>query len=248
VGQTEASVDIARLAGLQPAGVICEILNTDGTMARRPELELLAKENNWPFITVAQLIEYRLRKGDRSIRQLSKVDMPTQYGHFELYYFENAMDNSEHFALVKGDLATTSETSNDKLPLIRMHSECLTGDVLGSLRCDCGTQLHEAMQQIEAHGSGALVYLRNHEGRGIGLKHKLKAYELQEQGADTVEANLELGFLPDLRHYGTGAQILLELGVSRFNLLTNNPKKIRGLSGYGLDVVNRVTLKLPNNT
>ena len=246
VGQTEASVDIAKLAGLQPAGVICEILNPDGSMARRNELFELAKTHNIPFITVAQIIEYRLRT-ERSVQETTRVSLPTAYGDFEMVLFENTLDQSEHIALIKGDLETFNSDNNGQVPLVRMHSECFTGDLLGSLRCDCGTQLHKALEMIEAHGKGALVYLKNHEGRGIGLKNKLKAYALQDKGHDTVDANLELGFMPDLRHYGTGAQILLSLGIKQFNLLTNNPKKIRGLNGYGLDIVNRIAMPLDEN-
>lgn len=239
VGQTEASVDLARLAGLTPAGVICEILNSDGTMARRNELFAFAETHNLKFITVAQIIAYRLQQ-ERTVKREAEAFLPTKFGDFKVVAFINTLDQSEHLALVKGDLG--EEDGN--LPLVRMHSECLTGDVLGSLRCDCGTQLETALEMIDAHGKGAVVYLRNHEGRGIGLTNKIKSYALQEKGMDTVQANLDLGFAPDLRHYGVGAQILLDLGVSAFKLLTNNPRKIRGLDGYGLDIVDRVAMPL----
>lgn len=242
VGQTEASVDLARLAGLRPAGVICEILKADGTMARRKDLVKIAKAHNMKFITVAQLINYRLEK-ERMVERVSEAALPTKYGGFRVIAYRNKMDNAEHLALIKGDLTDEDDT----LPVVRVHSECLTGDVLASLRCDCGDQLHAAMAQIEAHGKGVLVYMRAHEGRGIGLANKIKAYELQDSGMDTVEANLEMGFPPDLRHYGVGAQILVDLGISEFNLLTNNPRKIRGLDGYGLRVVDRVPIQEAHN-
>lgn len=236
VGQTEAAVDLARLAGLPAAGVICEILKEDGTMARRPELEEIAARHDLKFITVAQLVSYRLSR-ERLVKRVAEADMPTAYGSFRVIGYKNLVDDREHVALVKGDFAGEDEV------LVRMHSECLTGDVFGSLRCDCGEQLHAAMRQIDEAGRGAIVYLKQ-EGRGIGLANKLRAYDLQDGGRDTVEANEALGFKPDLRDYGLGAQILLDLGLSSIRLLTNNPRKIVGLEGYGLKVVGREPLSV----
>jgi 3,4-dihydroxy 2-butanone 4-phosphate synthase / GTP cyclohydrolase II len=236
VGQTEAGVDLARLAGFRPAGLICEIMKEDGTMARRPELEVFAKEHGLRFITVAQLVSYRLQK-ERLVQRIAEAHLPTAHGDFRVIGYRSLVDDREHVALVKGDI--------EKQPgvLVRMHSECLTGDVFGSQRCDCGEQLATAMERIEREGKGAIVYLRQ-EGRGIGLGNKLRAYSLQDQGQDTVEANESLGFKPDLRDYGIGAQILLDLGLHSIRLLTNNPRKIVGLDGYDLEIIGREPLQV----
>ncbi len=236
VGQTEASVDLAELAGLPPVGVICEILDADGEMARRPALEVFAEAHDLKFITVAQLVAYRLTK-TRLVERIAEADMPTAFGGFRVIGYTSVMDGREHVALVKGDIASKANV------LVRMHSECLTGDVFGSMRCDCGEQLAAAMKQIDEEGAGAIVYLRQ-EGRGIGLGNKLKAYQLQDQGMDTVEANEHLGFRPDLRDYGIGAQILLDLGLHSIRLLTNNPKKIVGLDGYDIEITGREALQV----
>jgi 3,4-dihydroxy 2-butanone 4-phosphate synthase / GTP cyclohydrolase II len=236
IGQTEAAVDLARLAGFTSAGVICEILREDGSMARRPELEVFAKEHGLRFITVAQLVAYRLQK-ERLVRRIAEAKLPTAYGEFTVIGYRSVIDEREHLALVKGDV-----TGQENV-LVRMHSECLTGDVFGSLRCDCGEQLAAAMERIQQEGRGAIVYLRQ-EGRGIGLGNKLKAYALQDEGQDTVEANATLGFKPDLRDYGIGAQILLDLGLHSLRILTNNPRKIVGLEGYDLEVTGQEPLRV----
>lgn len=237
VGQTEGSVDLARLAGLYPAGVLCEILNPDGTMARRPQLERFASEHGLTFITIAQIVTYRLAH-ERLVRPVAQARLPTRYGEFRIIGYQSEIDAAEHVALVYGDVKDQPGV------LVRMHSKCLTGDVFGSGRCDCGWQLTSAMRMIAAVGRGVVVYL-DQEGRGIGLLNKLKAYELQDAGADTVTANERLGFKPDLRTYGIGAQILLDLGLSSIRVLTNNPMKLVGLEGYGLEIVERMPIVPP---
>jgi len=235
-GQTEGSVDLARLAGLYPAGIICEVMNDDGTMARVPELTEFAGKFGLKIITVKDLIAYRVKK-ESLVRRVAVTKLPTSYGSdFTAILYANDIDGLNHIALVKGDIQPEDEV------LVRVHSECLTGDVFGSLRCDCGEQLHHAMEIIDKEGKGVLLYMRQ-EGRGIGIEGKLKAYELQDKGKDTVEANLALGYKADLRDYGVGAQILRDIGVRKMRLLTNNPKKIVGLEGYGLDVVARVPIE-----
>jgi 3,4-dihydroxy 2-butanone 4-phosphate synthase/GTP cyclohydrolase II len=234
-GQTEGSVDLARLAGLYPAGVICEIMNDDGTMARVPQLMEFAERHHMKIITVKDLIQYRMRT-ERFVRKVATVQMPTEHGDFTAIAYSNDVDPNVHIALVKGEIKPEDRV------LVRVHSECLTGDVFGSKRCDCGDQLHKAMDMIRKEGKGVILYMRQ-EGRGIGLANKLKAYELQDKGLDTVEANIKLGFKPDLRDYGIGAQILVDVGVRKMKLMTNNPKKIIGLEGYGLKVVERVSIE-----
>ena len=238
VGHTEAAVDLARLAGLRAAGVICEILNKDGTTARRPQLEVFAKQHGLTFITIAQLVAYRLRT-DRLVHRAADARLPTAFGEWRIVGYRNDVDTREHLALVHGDVQGAEGV------LVRMHSKCLTGDVFHSQRCDCGWQLETAMRMIQAEGRGVIVYL-DQEGRGIGLLNKLKAYELQDKGADTVEANEQLGFKADLRNYGIGAQILLDQGLKSIRVLTNNPRKLVGLDGYGLIVNDRVRLEAPS--
>jgi 3,4-dihydroxy 2-butanone 4-phosphate synthase/GTP cyclohydrolase II len=238
-GHTEAAVDFARLAGFRPVGVICEIMNDDGTMARLPELRRFARKHRLKLCSIEDLIQFR-RLREKLVERIESIQMPTDYGDFALHLYSSKADGQNHMALVKGDVA------GKKGVLVRVHSECLTGDVFGSRRCDCGPQLHAAMKRIHQEGAGVILYMRQ-EGRGIGLGPKIQAYKLQEQGLDTVEANLKLGFGMDLRDYGIGAQMLVDLGLKSIRLLTNNPKKVVGLQGYGLEILEQLPIKIPSN-
>lgn len=239
VGHTEAAIDLSRLSGFEPAGVLVEIMNDDGTMARLPQLIEVAKKFDFKIISIEDLIEYRIKR-DSLIDEVVRVDMPTKYGDFKLVAFKEKLSSNEHLALIKG------EWQKDESIMVRVHSSCFTGDILGSLRCDCGEQLHTAMKMVEKEGKGAILYM-NQEGRGIGLLNKLKAYRLQEEGMDTVEANLHLGFQMDQRDYGIGAQILRHLGISKLKLISNNPKKRVGLIGYGLEIVDNIPIEISPN-
>ena len=239
-GHTEAAMDLSVLSGLKPGALLVEIVNDDGTMARMPQLKKISEKHNFSFISISDLIKYR-RENDKIVEEISRVPFPTQFGDFELRLFEDKIHKDHHVAIVKGDISLENEA------LVRVHSQCLTGDLFGSLRCDCGLQLNAALELINTSGNGVLVYLRQ-EGRGIGLKNKIKAYQLQDQGLDTVEANNELGFKADLREYGIGAEILIACGVSKMKLLTNNPKKIIGLDGFGLEITGRESIEFDSNT
>ena len=239
-GQTEAAVDLARMAGLSPAGVICEVMNEDGSMARMPQLAEVSRRFDIPILTIADLIRYRM-KHETLVHKLDETDLPTSHGRFRLHVYEDTIRGEHHVALVKGEVGGEEPT------LVRAHSQCLTGDTFGSSRCDCGEQLRRSMEMIEKEGRGVVLYILNHEGRGIGLANKIRAYALQDKGADTYEANRKLGFKPDQRDYGIGAQILVALGVRRLRLITNNPRKFVGLTGYGLEIVERVPLEVEPN-
>jgi 3,4-dihydroxy 2-butanone 4-phosphate synthase/GTP cyclohydrolase II len=239
-GHTEAAVDLSRMAGLSQAGVLIEIMNPDGTMARLPDLKKFARKHKLKMTSIAELIAYR-RREERLVEKVEVVDMPTDFGEFKLHLYRSCLDGIDHVALVKGDIDPETPT------LVRVHSECLTGDIFGSRRCDCGSQLHQAMRNVQEAGHGVIIYMRGHEGRGIGLHGKIQAYKLQEQGLDTVEANLKLGFPMDLRDYGIGAQIISDLGIRKIRLMTNNPRKVVGLDGHQLEIVEQVPVRSESN-